>query len=156
LQELKHLRLVVSIPEAYKSYVRLGDEVKFSVKAFPDKTFSAKINRRAGAMDTQLRSERVELDVYNTDNQLSPGMVAEAIISLSGGSESSFVVPKSAVVNSTEGIFLIKVTNSKAGRIVVKKGRETDSLSEVFGDLHAGDIFVKKGSEEIRNGTSIQ
>jgi membrane fusion protein (multidrug efflux system) len=154
LQELQHLRLVISIPEAYKSYIRLGDEVKFTVKAYPEKVFAAKISRRADAMDTQLRSERIELDVFNTDNQLSPGMVAEAKISLTG-SDSSFVVPKSAIVNSTEGVFMIRSDNGKAERIAVKKGRETDSLSEVFGDLHLGDSFVRKGSEEIREGSGL-
>lgn len=155
LQELQHLRLVISIPEAYKAYIRLGDEVKFTVKAYPDKVFAARISRRADAMDTQLRSERIELDVFNTDNQLSPGMVAEAKISLTG-SDSSFVVPRSAIVNSTEGVFMIRSDNGKAERIDVKKGRDADSVSEVFGDLHAGDTYVRKGSEEIREGSSIQ
>jgi membrane fusion protein (multidrug efflux system) len=155
LQELKHLRLVISIPEAYTSYIKLGDEVKFTVEAFPDKVFSGKISRRAAAMDTQLRSERIELDVFNTGDQLSPGMVTEAKISLAG-SDSSFVVPKSAVVNSTEGVYLIRSDGGQAERISVKKGRETDSLSEVFGNLHVGDRFVWKGSEEIRNGSRIQ
>jgi RND family efflux transporter MFP subunit len=155
LQELKHLRLVVSIPEADKSYINLGDGVAFTVKAFPGKVFTAKISRRADAMDTQLRAERIELDVYNLDNQLSPGMVAEAKICLTG-SDSSFVVPKSAVVNSTEGVYLIKSAGGKAERLPVKKGMETDSLSEVFGDLHVNDRFLSKGSEEIRNGSRIQ
>jgi membrane fusion protein (multidrug efflux system) len=154
LQELKQLRLVVSIPEAYKSYIRLGDEVKFTVKAYPDKVFSARISRRADAMDVQLRSERIELDVFNKDNELSPGMVAEARIGLTG-SDSSFVVPRSSIVNSTEGVYMIRSAGGKAERVSVKKGRDADSLSEVFGDLHVGDTFVRKGSEEIRNGSGL-
>jgi membrane fusion protein, multidrug efflux system len=155
LQELKHLRLVISIPEAYTSYIKLGDVVQFSVAAFPDRIFSGKISRRASAMDTQLRSERVELDVFNTGDQLSPGMVTEAKLALTG-SDSAFVVPKAAVINSTDGIYMIRSDGGAAERIAVKKGRETDSLSEVFGDLHVGDRFVRKGSEEIRNGSRIQ
>jgi RND family efflux transporter MFP subunit len=155
LQELKHLRMVISIPEAYTSYIKLGDEVQFAVQAFPNKIFSGKISRRATAMDTQLRSERIELDVFNTNDQLSPGMVTEAKVSLAG-SDSSFVVPKTAVVNATDGVYMIRSDGGTAQRIAVKKGRETDSLSEVFGDLHLGDRFVRKGSEEIRNGTRIQ
>jgi RND family efflux transporter MFP subunit len=155
LQELKHLRLVISVPEANKSYINLGDEVAFTVKAFPSEVFTAKISRRADALDPQLRAERIELDVYNPDNRLSPGMVAEAKISLRG-SDSSFVVPRSAVVNSTEGVYLIRSDDGKAERLPVKKGKENDSLSEVFGDLHVNDRFVRKGSEEIRNGTLIQ
>lgn len=155
LQELTHLRLIVSIPEAYKAYIKLGDEVKFRVKAYPDKLFTGKIARRADALDVQLRSEHIELDVMNADNLLAPGMVAEATISLAG-SDSAFVVPKSAVVNATDGVYMIRSDNGKAERISVKKGRETDSLSEVFGALQEGDTFVRKGSEEIRNGSSIQ
>ncbi|WP_428665160.1 efflux RND transporter periplasmic adaptor subunit [Runella sp.] len=155
LQELRKLRLVVLIPEAYKSLVKLSDEVKFTVKAIPDHVFSAKIIRRAGALDTKLRSERVELDVINADKTLSPGMVAEAIINLSR-SNNTFVVPKSALINTSEGLFLIKVVNKKTERVEVTKGQETVSEAEVFGNVNEGDVFVAKASEEIRNGTVIQ
>jgi hypothetical protein len=37
----------------------------------------------------------------------------------------------------------------------VTKRMENDSLVEVFGSFHPGDIFVKRGTEEIRNGTVI-
>jgi membrane fusion protein, multidrug efflux system len=155
LQEWKHLRLVISVPEADKSYINLADEVTFTVQAFPGEVFTARISRRADAMDTRLRAERVELDVYNPDNRLSPGMVAEANIDLTG-SDSSFVVPRSAVVNSTEGVYMIRSNGGKAERLPVRKGLQTDSLGEVFGDLHVNDQFVSKGSEEIRNGSRIQ
>jgi RND family efflux transporter MFP subunit len=155
LQQLDHLRLVIAVPEAYKAFIRKADEVKFRVKAYPQEVFTARIARRSEALDVKLRSERIELDVYNKDKKLSPGMVAEAMLSLSG-QDSSFVVPRSAVVNSTEGVFLIRVEDKKTQRMVVTKGRETDSLTEVFGDIRPGDVFVKKGSEELRNGTVIK
>ena len=111
--------------------------------------------RKRRALHTKLRSERVELDVINADKKLSPGMVAEAVISLSG-SGSTFVMPKSALINSSEGLFLIKVVSKKTERIAVSKGQETESQAEVFGELNEGDVFVAKASEEIRNGTTIQ
>ena len=155
LQQLDHLRLVISVPEAYKAFVRKEDEVKFKVKAYPQEVFTAKIARRSEALDRQLRSERIELDVYNTDKKLSPGMVAEAMLNLSG-QDSSFVVPKSAVVNSAEGVFMNRIVDHKTQRMEVTKGRETDSLTEVFGNIHPGNVFAKKGSEELRNGTIIR
>jgi len=155
LAEQRHLRLVVEIPEAYKSFIKLNDVVRFSVKAFPDQIFSAKIARRAGVMDQTLRSEHVELDVVNDNGQLSPGMVAEAIIGLEAGSQ-AFVVPRTAVVNSTLGVFMIEDSANVARRIPVRLGRMTDSLVEVFGkDLKANAHFMSKGSEEIKNGAAI-
>jgi len=155
LQELTHLRLVIAVPEAYKNYIRLNDVVKFTVKAYPNEQFSAKIARRSGVMDSQLRSEHIELDVVNPDLRLSPGMVAEATIAMNGGSK-SYVVPKTAVVNSAEGVFLVQDSNGKALKVPIRLGRQTDSLTEVFGDhLVNGTRFVKKASEEMHNGTPL-
>jgi membrane fusion protein (multidrug efflux system) len=155
LQEQKHLRLVVSVPEAYVNYIRLNDTVTFTIKAFPAQIFKAKISRRAGVMDKGLRSERIEMDVPNEDVRLSPGMAAEATISLSGEAQ-AFVVPRGAVLNSSEGVYLIRNINGRAFKMPVVKGRENDSLIEVFGkDLSEGSIYVLKASEEIHDNTKI-
>lgn len=155
LQEQTHLRLVIEVPEAYKSFIKLNDQVKFTVKSFPDQVFSAKIARRAGVMDRTLRSEHIELDVINNDKKLSPGMVAEAVIGLDADAN-AFVVPKGAVVNAQEGVFMIEDSANVAKRIPVRLGRQTDSLTEVFGStLKENSPYVAKGSEEIKNGTPI-
>jgi len=50
LQEQRHLRLVVSVPEAYTGYLNDQHEVKFTVKARPNEVFHAKVKRLAGAL----------------------------------------------------------------------------------------------------------
>ncbi len=108
LQEQKHLRLVVSVPEASTGYLTMSGEVRFTVKSLPDRVFKAKIKRLAGALDERLRSERVEMDVDNDYKKLLPGMVAEVNLPLPAP-DSTFVVPQTAVVNSTQRIFVIRV-----------------------------------------------
>lgn len=156
LQEQKHLRLVVKVPEAYKSFIKLNDMVKFTVKAFPDQVFSAKIARRAGVMDKTLRAEHIELDVLNDDRKLSPGMIAEAVIGLDADAN-AFIVPKGAVVNVAEGVFMIEDSANIAKRVPVRLGRQTDSLAEVFGKtLKENASYIAKGSDEIKNGASLK
>ena len=155
LSEQTHLRLIFELPEAYKGYIKLTDTVHFTVRAFPEQVFAARIARRAGVMDAQLRSEHVELDVLNEDRRLSPGMVAEGIISLSGNSN-AFVVPRTALVNVPQGTFLIRDSSNSAVHVPVRAGRITDSVAEVFGSgLHEGDSYVLKASEEIHSGAKI-
>lgn len=154
LQEQKKLRLVVSVPEAYTSYLHENDTIRFSVNAFANQTFTAQVKRLAGALDDKLRSQRIEMDVMNNDKKLLPGMVADVHLAMSS-KESSFIVPKSAVVNSPERIFVIRVVQNKAEWVDVKKGREQNGKVEVFGNLTAGDQLVKIGSEEIRNGAAV-
>ena len=154
LQEQKKLRLVVSVPEAYTSYFKEGDQVEFIVKARSDEVFKAGIKRHAGALDIRLRAERVEMDVANTDNKLLPGMIAEVKIPMSA-KDSTFVVPKSAIVNAAEGVFVIKVENKKATWVTVKPGRSINGKTEIFGPLSSNDKLIKLASEEVRNGSDI-
>ena len=154
IQQQNKLRLAVSIPELYTGYLHQGEEMSFNVKSLPD-TFKATIQRMSGALDLKLRSERVEMDVHNTKGNLLPGMVAEVILPLNA-KESTFVVPKSGLVESAEGTFVIRIDNHKAHRIEVKKGREIEDKVEIFGDLNVNDKLIKIASEEIKEGDVIK
>lgn len=154
LQEQKLLRLIVSVPEVYAGLLKTGSEMSFKVNAFPDKNYVAKIQRMSGALDTRLRAERVEMDVLNNDKKLLPGMVAEVTLPLSSEG-STLVIPTTALINSSEGNFVIKIVNRKAQWIPVKKGRTQKDQLEIFGDLQEGDTLVTKANEEIRNGERV-
>src|SRR5450432_870654 len=154
LQEQKKLRLVVDVPEAYTSFLKNKNEVRFTVKSLPDNTFTASIQRMAGALDYKLRSQRIEMDVINKDKKLLPGMVAEITISLPG-QDSSFLVPSTAIINSAEGIYIIRANRGKAEWVTVKKGRAEQGLVEIYGNLSAGDSLVVNANEEIRKGSEI-
>jgi membrane fusion protein (multidrug efflux system) len=156
LQEQKHLRLVVSVPEAYTGFLSRKDVVRFTVKALPNQVFTAKVNRLAGALDSRLRSERTEMDVYNDSRKLLPGMVAEVNLPMPA-QDSSFVVPVTAVVNSTERVFVIRVDSGhRAQWVDVKTGRAEGGKMEIYGDLKPGDQLVKVASEERRDGSVIK
>jgi RND family efflux transporter MFP subunit len=155
LQEQRHLRLVVSVPEAYTGYLSDRDDVKFTVKALPNEVFHGRIKRLAGALDNRLRAERIEMDVINNDKRLLPGMVAEVDVPLPAR-DSTFVVPATAVVNSTERVFVIRVVDGKAQWIDVKQGRTDKGRMEIYGDLREGDSIIKVASEERRDGSPVR
>ena len=81
-------------------------------------------------------------------------MIAEVTLPTVAG-DSSFVVPKTAVVNATEKVFVIKISNGKAAWVNVKSGREADGKTELYANLVVGDTLVKAGTEEIRNESVI-
>lgn len=155
VQQQNKLRLAVYVPELYTGYLNIGDELSFSVKSLLGKKFKAKIARKAGALDSRLRSERVEMDVYNDSKQLLSGMVAEVLLPLNA-KDSTFVVPKSALVNSSEGNFVLQVENNQTKRTRIQKGREFADKIEVFGELTPSAILVKNASEEIKDGTPVK
>jgi membrane fusion protein (multidrug efflux system) len=155
LQDQKRMRLVISVPETSTGGLNDKDVVTFSVTAFPNRKFTAKVSRLAGALDTKLRSERLEMDVYNKEKQLLPHMFAEVDMPLPTR-DSAFIVPKSAVVTSTEKVFIIKVVDNKAQWVDVKKGLSAGNQTEVYGAIKAGDEIVKQANDEIRDGTPVK
>lgn len=152
LQEQKKLRLVVSVPEAYTSYLNNQSEVDFTVRSLANKQFKGKVIRLAGALDRKLRSQHIEIDVANNDKSLLPGMVAEVSIPLTGNAN-NFLVPSSAVLNSTAGVYVIKIVDKKTKWVPVTTGRSESGKTEVFGDLAVGDVLCKTASEEVRDNT---
>lgn len=154
LQEQEHLRLVVSVPEAYTAYINQETDFTFKVRSLPGDTFSAKVARLAGALDSRLRAQRTEMDVLNKDKRLLPGMIAEVTVPLTGQA-GTFILPSSAVLNATKGIFILKVTGNKVTWLPVKTGRSDMNSTEVFGDLKVNDVIVKNASEEIRDGADV-
>jgi len=154
LQEQKKLRLVVAVPDAYSRYMQNNSRVNFTVKSLTGKKFVAKVSRMAGALDIHLRSQRIEMDVLNDNKELLPGMIAEVNMPMNA-SDSTLIVPRSAVVNSTEKVFVIRVVHNKAEWVTVQTGREASGNIEVFGAIKPGDFIVKTANEEVRNGSAI-
>jgi membrane fusion protein (multidrug efflux system) len=154
LQQQNLLRLEISVPEVYTAYVNSSGHVNFTVKALPSEKFTAQVKRLAGAIDNRLRSQHIEMDVHNDDKKLLPGMVAEVTVPLPG-QDSTLIIPKSALINSMLGLFVIKVEGGKAQWVKVRTGRDANNFIEVYGDLKAGDELVWSASEEIRDGSSL-
>jgi len=155
LQDQKRLRLVVSVPENYTGGLSNKNEVTFTVAALPNQKFTAQVKRLAGALDEKLRSERLEMDVYNSDKKLLPHMYAQVNVPLPSR-DSAFIVPKTAVVTSTERVFVIRVSNRHAEWVEVKKGFQSGDQMEVYGSLKQGDNVVKQATDEIRDGSAVK
>ena len=154
LQEHRKLRLIVSVPEAYSAYLSHNTEVDFEISSLKGKVFKARLSRLAGVLDSKLRSQHIEMDVLNTEKKLLPGMIAEVLIPLKV-SKDAFMVPVSAVLNSTLGIFIIKTQQQHWVWVPVKTGRTFEGKTEVFGPLQSGDTLIAHAAEETRNGGKI-
>ena len=155
IQDQKRMRLVISVPEAYTGSLSTKDEVTFSVRSLPNRKFTAQVKRLAGALDEKLRSERLEMDVYNKNKELLPGMYADVSIPVPSR-DSTYIIPKTAVVTSTERVFVIRVNNHKAEWVDVKKGFQSGDKAEVYGDIKQGDKLVKQATDEIRDGATVK
>ena len=155
IQDVSHLRLVVAVPEEDVGTIVMGAKVEFRVPAYPDRTYAGTVARIAHALDEKTRTMAVELDVVNRDGSLSPGMYP-AVKWPIRGSRPLLMVPKTSVVTTTERTFVIRDRNGRAEWVDVRKGTADGDLIEVAGDLKAGDMVVRRASDEIREGDATR
>jgi RND family efflux transporter MFP subunit len=155
IQQIAHLRLIVPLPEEYVGSIIRGGNVEFTVPAYPRRIYSGKIARVADALDPKTRTMPVELDVMNHDGSLAPGMYSGVKWPVhSQGAE--LWVPKTSVVTTTERTFVIRGRGGHAEWVDVKKGVAEGDLVEVMGNLKAGDMVVRRATDEMRDGTPLQ
>ena len=154
LEQNTRLRLVVAVPEAHVSGITKGGTVSFAVPAFPGEEFAGTIARPAQSLDTRTRSMLVELDVPNPQAKLATGMYADVVWPVRRRG-SSLAVPATAVVTTSERTFVIRARAGKAEWVDVRRGAAVGDMVEVFGGLQEGDVVVKRGNDEIRQGTPL-
>lgn len=154
LQEQARLRLIVNIPEQYTAQVRPGETVHYSINALPGADFKATIARAAGALNDGYRSETMELDVPNQRGDIKPGMYAEVTLPVSGNAH-AFIVPKSAVVTTTERKYVVAAEGGVARWIDVTLGNDDGDSTEVFGALREGQDVLSSADYTIRDGSHL-
>ena len=155
LEQLSHLRLVAAVPEEDIGGIVNGARVEFKVPAYPDRMFWGTVARPAHALDAKTRTMPVELDVANRDGALSPGMYPTVKWPVRRA-RPALLVPRTAVVTTSERTFVIRNNNGRAEWINVAKGVPDGELIEVTGSLRPGDKVVKRATDEIREGAPLK
>jgi membrane fusion protein (multidrug efflux system) len=149
------LRLVVPVPEALVGEMKVGQQVSFTVPAYPAQPFNAPITRISHEVDEKTRTMPVELDVLNRDGKLSPGSYSNVPWPVDRSYPTLFV-PASAVTTDQQHTFVIRVRDNKAEWLTVQTGQTVNGEIEVFGELKAGDQVVKSATDAIHSGDKLQ
>lgn len=154
LHQVSRLRLVVAVPEALVGAIVKGARVPFTVPAYPGETFTGVLSLMAHDLDEKTRTMPVELDVRNADLRLGAGMYPEVRWPVRRP-QPSLLVPPTSIVTTTERTFVIRVTGGVAKWVNVSRGARVGDLIEVFGPLKDGDTIVRRGTDELREGTKV-
>jgi hypothetical protein len=154
LHQVSRLRLVVAVPEALVGAIVKGARVPFTVPAYPGETFYGTVSLLAHDLDSKTRTMPVELEVRNPDLRLGAGMYPEVQWPVKRP-QPSLLVPPTSIVTTTERTFVIRVHNGVAQWVNVGRGARVGDLIEVFGPLQEGDTIVRRGTDEIREGSKV-
>ncbi len=154
LQQVSRLRLVVAVPEEHVGGISPGSSVRFTVPAYPGSTFSGTVARLSHVLDPRTRTMPVEVEVGNADGALAPGMYP-TVRWTARRTQPALLVPRTSVVTTSERTFVVRNRQGKANWVEVRKLASYGDLVEVLGDLQAGDMVVRRATDEMREGQAL-
>ncbi|PYV37770.1 MAG: efflux RND transporter periplasmic adaptor subunit [Acidobacteria bacterium] len=155
LEQVHRLRLVVAVPEPQVGGIVRNARVPFTVQAFPGETFYGVVSRIAHALDQKTRTMAVELEVTNSHLRLASGMYPEVLWPVRRD-RPALLVPQTSLVTTTERIFVVRIKNDVVEWVSVARGTAAGDLVEVYGPLRDGDLVVRRGTDELREGTRVK
>jgi cobalt-zinc-cadmium efflux system membrane fusion protein len=152
--DLSSVWLTAFMRETDAAAVTLGQEVTFSVLAFPGRTMPARLNYVATAIDPATRRLLVRATIDNRDGQLKPEMFANVTI-FSPSDHPAVGVPKTALIYEADQVRVWVAHEDKTIELrQIRPGLTNGDLVEVLGNLKPGEMIVTKGSLFIDRAAS--
>ncbi|PAW66642.1 MAG: hypothetical protein B9S34_07590 [Opitutia bacterium Tous-C1TDCM] len=132
---LTRMQINAAVAEADIGNISEGQDVKFSVDAFPNRTFTGKIRqvRNAASANQSVVSYATIIDVANDDLKLKPGMTANVsiivaqkvgVVRVANGAL-RVRVPQDLIVKAPEAPAAAKAPEAKAAEKGAEKGAST-------------------------------
>ena len=147
--DLSTVWVVAFIRETEAPIVHVGQQIYFTVLAYPDRSFPATISYVAAALDPTTRRLLVRATVNNDAGLLKPEMFASVKV-LSGESDKAVAVPRDAIIYEGEAARVWVVRDKDSEKAIelrrIKVGLTNGSMVEVLKGLAPGDSVVTKGS----------
>ena len=154
IADLSSMQIELLVDETDIGGVAIGQNVEFTVDAYPDRTFHGVVSniskKEYSSSSSSSSSSVVYYTVYVNINSnelqgLYPSMTARATIK---GKEDTdaLIIPVTAVRSDTEGSYVYKMESGKLKKVYIKTGITTDTKVEVTSGLSAGDQVVISGT----------
>jgi len=144
------LGLVLRMPEEAIAGVSVGEPVRFTVPAYPGRSFDARITRVAPVVDSLSRAVEVWARASAASQSLLRAeMTADAELLGADGAH-TLSVPAEAVQLMEGDTVVVKGTRLGEGMLIealrVRVGRRSSRRAEILGGLVAGDSVVTRGA----------
>jgi HlyD family secretion protein len=152
--DLTKMQIDTSVDEADVSNVKVGQDVDFTVDAYPDVTFKGTVFqvRKASAILQNVVTYDVVVQVDNKDLKLMPGMTAQVsiitsvvrnVVRIPNGALRFRPMENGKPVGAGRGSAVWTLENSQPKRIPVKIGFSDGTYTElVSGDVKEGETII--------------
>lgn len=156
VSDVSKLRVYVQVPQSFAPSVAHGIETTLTVPEYPGRTFKARFDASAQAVNAGSGSTLVQLAVDNADGKLMPGSFASVRFHFNGDQQ-SLRIPASALVFDANGLHVATV--GADNRVALKKVsilRDYGKTVEIGSGLNAQDKVIDSPPDGLNDGDAVK
>jgi membrane fusion protein (multidrug efflux system) len=153
--DMEKVKISLNVPEKYVSKVRLGQEAKIRVDAYPEEDFLGTIAKISPVLDVETRSVPLEITVNNTDHRLKSGMYAKVWLTIAHNTKMP-VVLKEALMGRGDDQFVFVSKEGKAQMRKIKVGIRSGAYVGLTEGVEEGESVVIMGQQRLSDGVAIR
>jgi cobalt-zinc-cadmium efflux system membrane fusion protein len=148
--------MLANVVENDSPAFRLGQPVKVSLSAFPDRLFDGKITTIGASVDPNTRRVLVRSEINDPRHELRSGMFGNFTIII-GAPVRSPAVPLAGVVREGDGTQTVWVTADRRRftRRTVRIGQPRDGYRQILEGLQSGELVATEGAVFLSNMVNI-
>jgi membrane fusion protein, heavy metal efflux system len=152
MADISTMWMLANIPEIDSSDIKLGQEVKVSVMAFPGHVYEGKITTLGATVDPNLHTLLVRSAIRDPRHELRPGMFAHFVI-VTGAPVRATAVPVDGVVREGDGTMTVWITTDhrRFAQRQVKVGLTHQRYDQILAGLNQGELVVTEGAVFLDN-----
>ena len=149
------LRIRLYVPQDAAIEVKPGVHAVVRVPESPDHVFAGQVARIANALDPATRTLQTEIDVANSDGELSAGIYCTVELKVPRRTP-SLIVPAAAIVFDRGGLHVLVVEDGIARSRTVTETRDFGTEVEVSDGVKEGDQVVLTPPVNLEDGSKVQ
>ncbi len=155
INNLDSVKVKVAVGEKELREVKIGQLVRVKIDAYPNKTFSGKINKIAPLVDPLSRTTELEIKVNNRDYLLKKGMFARVEIIVQK-KDDALLIPSEALLEEGDKKTVFVVDNNRVYTRELKIGLEDSEKIEILGGLTEGEQVIIIGTHRLKDGSKVK
>jgi cobalt-zinc-cadmium efflux system membrane fusion protein len=148
--------MLANVAESAVPAFQVGQEVKVSVMAFPNRVFEGHITTVSSFVDPVTHRMLVRSEIADPTHELRSGMFANFVIR-TGDPVRSPAIPQDGVVREGDGTMTIWVTADRRRftRRTVRIGLQRDGYTQILEGVQPGDLVATEGALFLSNAITI-
>jgi multidrug efflux pump subunit AcrA (membrane-fusion protein) len=155
IADYHQVKLVIQIPEAEISRVKVGAGAQISIDAWPDQKFYGSVSRMSPTVDYLSRTVKAEIAIQNPGMKIRPGMYARARINIKRHLK-AIVIPTTAIIERETGSMVFVMENGLAASRQISVELDMGETSSVKAGLSFGDKLIVAGQHSVAQGSAVE